>query len=503
MTITDFTDDPVIGGLVATFRDLTPELEANVLLAQSEDRHRRLMRVIPDAVIIVEDGVFTFGNDAAVAMCGVASEDELVGMPMSRFQTPDVVADSMVFGRRFRETGVTDGPLVAWMHRIDGTPVRVELTPATVPGNDRSLLLVMRDVTEHDRLIAELAESEATGRFLTENSTDILLRVSDDHRIVFGSPAMHAMHAILGHHPEDLVGIDIHDMIEAEDLGLFDAALEQALAAGAAEPVEVRATTVTEGGFVWVEASVRTVEVTNEDDLVRGYHITLRDITGERADRLALAASERRMRTLVGTAPIGIFELDPNGQCTFVNERYCEIVGVDGCEDVMGSQWTRLIHRDDRDAMFTYWSEAVITLAHVHLTTRFVRPDGGVVQTEIGVVPVLDGDTIVSWLGTVDDIRPCRSRACSPRGGGPLPRRLRPCADRSHVDERRSLRAATADGQLRGDADHRAHSGAVVEVQLPQRHPSRRRHGHVGRLGCDGFRRDRDPPDGDSPALSW
>jgi len=54
--------------------------------------------------------------------------------------------------------------------------------------------------------------------------------------------------------------------------------------------------------------------------------------------------------------------------------------------------------------MFTYWSEAVITLAHVHLTTRFVRPDGGVVQTEIGVVPVLDGDTIVSWLGTVDDI---------------------------------------------------------------------------------------------------
>lgn len=122
-----------------------------MLLAQSEDRHRRLMRVIPDAVIIVDDGVFTFGNDAAVAMCGVASEDELVGMPMSRFQTPDVVADSMVFGRRFRETGVTDGPLVAWMHRIDGTPVRVEVTPATVPGNDRSLLLVMRDVTEHDR----------------------------------------------------------------------------------------------------------------------------------------------------------------------------------------------------------------------------------------------------------------------------------------------------------------------------------------------------------------
>ena len=395
------TDDPVIGGLVATFRDLTADLEAKMLLAESEERHRQLLRVIPDAVVIVEDGVFTFGNGAATAMCGVASEDELVGMPMSRFQTPDVFAKSMDFGRLFLETGLNDGPLVAWMHRIDGTPVRVEVAPATVPGNDRALLLVMRDVTERDRLIAELAESEATGRFLTENSTDILLRVNEDHRIVFASTAIQA---ILEHQPADLVGVDIHTMFINEDRELFAAALQQALIADAAEPVEVRATTATEGSFVWVQATVRTGVVFNGVDLVRECHITLYDITRQRADRLALAASERRMRTLVDAAPIGIFELDPNGQCTFVNERYCEIVGVDGPQDVMGAEWTGLIHRDDKDAMFTYWSEAVITLAHIHLTTRFVRPDGGVVQTEIGVVPVLDGDTIVSWLGTVDDI---------------------------------------------------------------------------------------------------
>ena len=401
VTITDFTDDPVIGGFIATFRDLTSELEAKALLAESEERHRRLLRVMPDAVVVVEDGVFTFGNDAAIAMCGVSSEDDLIGTPMSRFQTPEVVADSMEFGRRFLMTGNSDGPLVAWMHRIDGTPIRVEATPATVPGNDRALLLVMRDVTERDRLVAELAASEATGRFLTDNSTDILVRVNDDHRIVFASTATHA---ILDHHPEDLVGVDIHDVIEAEDRGLLAAALEQALAAAVAEPVEVRAKTAIEGDFVWVRATVRTVEVANGDEPVHEYHITLYDVTRERADRLALAASERRLRTLVDATPIGIFELDPTGQCTFVNERYCEIVGVDGCDDVMGSVWTRLIHRDDRDALFTYWSEAVITLAHVHLTTRFVRPDGGVVLTEIGVVPVLDGDTIVSWLGTVDDI---------------------------------------------------------------------------------------------------
>ena len=401
VTITDFTDDPVIGGLVATFRDLTAELEAKALLAASEDRHRQLMQVIPDAVVVIEDGVFTFGNDAAVALSGVADGDEFVGTPVTCFQTPEVIAESTEFARRFRKTGVTDGPLIAWMHRIDGTPVQLEATAAQVPGNDRALLLVMRDVTERSQLIAELAESEATGRFLTENSTDVLLRVNDDYRVVFASTAMHA---VLDHRPDALVGVDIHHVIEAEDHPLFAAALERARAVGAADPVEVRAKTATDGDFVWVQATVRTVVVNTGDDPVHEHHITLSDVTRQRADRLALAASERRMRTLVGSAPIGIFELDPGGRCTFVNERYCGILGVDGIEDVQGSRWTRLIHPDDVEAVVVLWKAALATPEQFHLTTRFVRPDGGVVQTEIGVVPVLDGDTVVSWLGTIDDI---------------------------------------------------------------------------------------------------
>lgn len=401
VTITDFTDDPVVGGLIATFRDLTAELEAKALLTESEDRRRHLLRVIPDAVIVVEDGVFTFGNDAAIALYGVASDDEFVGMSMSRFQTPEVFAESMEFGRRFLATGVTDGPLVVWMHRVDGTPVRVEVTPATVPGNDRALLLVTRDVTEREKLVAELAKSEATGRFLTENSTDILLRVSDDHRIVFASPAVLA---ILERSPDDLVGVDILDVIEAEDRERFVVALAESLATVAAEPLEVRARTAVAGQFVWVQAMVRTVVVSDGHDPRHEFHITLYDVTRERADRLALAASERWMRTLVDAAPIGIFELDPVGQCTFVNERYCEIVGVESLADVSGSSWSRLLHHDDVEEMQVRWREAVVTRRRFHVVVRFVRPEGGIVQAEIGVVPVLDGDIIVSWLGTVDDI---------------------------------------------------------------------------------------------------
>jgi diguanylate cyclase (GGDEF)-like protein/PAS domain S-box-containing protein len=401
VTITDFTDDPVIGGLVATFRDLTDELEAKALLEASQDRHQELMRVIPDAVVVIEDGVFTFGNDAAVALSGIGAEEEFVGMPVTMFQTPDVIAETTAFARRFQKTGVTDGPLVAWMHRIDGTPVQLEATAAQVPGNDRALLLVLRDVTERAQLIAELAESEATGRFLTENSTDVLLRVNDDHRVVFASTALYT---ILGHRPGDLVGVDIHDVIEAEDRWAFEAALEHACAVGAAAPVEVRAKRAPDGGYVWVQATVGTVVVANGDDPVVEYHITLCDVSRQRDDRLALAASELRMRTLVGAAPIGIFELTPEGRCTFVNERYCEILGADGIDDVQGLRWTRLIHPDDLGDVLAFWQTALAQPKQFDLTTRFIRPDGAIVYAQIGAVPVLDGDIAVSWLGTIDDI---------------------------------------------------------------------------------------------------
>ena len=55
------------------------------------------MRVIPDAVVVIEDGVFTFGNDAAVALSGIGAEEEFVGMPVTLFQTPDVIAETTAF----------------------------------------------------------------------------------------------------------------------------------------------------------------------------------------------------------------------------------------------------------------------------------------------------------------------------------------------------------------------------------------------------------------------
>jgi PAS domain-containing protein len=54
------------------------------------------------------------------------------------------------------------------------------------------------------------------------------------------------------------------------------------------------------------------------------------DVRAREAEaRRALQLSEGRFRTLTESAPVGIFETDVDGKCVYVNERLCELTGLE------------------------------------------------------------------------------------------------------------------------------------------------------------------------------
>ena len=53
--------------------------------------------------------------------------------------------------------------------------------------------------------------------------------------------------------------------------------------------------------------------------------------------------SEQRFRTLSQHAPVGIFETDEKGHCTYVNDRWCEIAGRP-FEFARGDRWQQSVH---------------------------------------------------------------------------------------------------------------------------------------------------------------
>ncbi|MBE9029149.1 response regulator [filamentous cyanobacterium LEGE 11480] len=84
----------------------------------------------------------------------------------------------------------------------------------------------------------------------------------------------------------------------------------------------------------------------------------MRDITSRNKAELALRASEQRYITLASIAPVGIFRADTQGNCLYVNQRWCDISGLTP-DAAVGLGWLRALHPDDREQYQRAWQQAM------------------------------------------------------------------------------------------------------------------------------------------------
>jgi len=67
--------------------------------------------------------------------------------------------------------------------------------------------------------------------------------------------------------------------------------------------------------------------------------------------------SERRIRTLAASSPVGIFQLDASGSCVYANDRFRELLGLGG-GDTIDPGWFGDVHEEDRAAIQEAWGAA-------------------------------------------------------------------------------------------------------------------------------------------------
>ncbi len=95
----------------------------------------------------------------------------------------------------------------------------------------------------------------------------------------------------------------------------------------------------------------------DEEGRPLGLHGVLLDITErKRAEGLAKTSAER-FRAVASLAPAGIFLADAEGNCFWVNERWCELAGI-RAEDAVWTGWLRAVHPEDRDRVVLEWYSA-------------------------------------------------------------------------------------------------------------------------------------------------
>ena len=92
------------------------------------------------------------------------------------------------------------------------------------------------------------------------------------------------------------------------------------------------------------------------------------------ADR-EIAEREKLFSGLAQNAPVGIYLTDPQGQCVYVNDRWCEYAGL-GQEQAIGDHWTKALHPDDRERVTQQWNDALAAGTELRSDHRYMKPDG-------------------------------------------------------------------------------------------------------------------------------
>lgn len=128
------------------------------------------------------------------------------------------------------------------------------------------------------------------------------------------------------------------------------------------------------------------------------------DVTERREAELALRVAEERFRTLAVHAPVIIFETDRNGLCTFVNQKWSEVVG-EKPENALGESWQRYIHPDDRRRYIDEWRAAMAAGRSFLSEVRLVAPAGRVHRLMSSATAIRDATgAVTGYIGSAVDV---------------------------------------------------------------------------------------------------
>jgi len=175
-----------IGGnrlVVATGVETTRGRRAAREIAETESRFETLLEVLPDPVVVHQDGRTVFVNRAALELYGARTAEEMGARMLMDFVAPE--SRPLVAARVGRMLNQGEQmPLVEERHlRLDGTAFDVEVVAAPVTFDGRPAVeVVARNITTRKETEAALRASEARVRAVFDQSSLGMLLVGRDGR---------------------------------------------------------------------------------------------------------------------------------------------------------------------------------------------------------------------------------------------------------------------------------------------------------------------------------
>ena len=207
-----------------------------------------------------------------------------------------------------------------------------------------------------------------------------------------------AFEEMSGHGLEGSVGRHFSEFIHPEDIPGMRAGFARSLESPAPITTTVR---VRHRGDLYFHAEL-TVARLIEAGETTGLFGIFRDITERRAMERQLRSSEARLRTLVESAPDGIYTLAPTGEVQMINSALMTMLGLE--HTLVGRRFRDVVYPDDLPKAQDTFQRRLLGEVIPPFELRLRKQDGSPLDVEITSARLTEGGNIAGTLGIVRDI---------------------------------------------------------------------------------------------------
>lgn len=363
-------------------------------LRNSEAMNRAIRNALPDLTIRMRrDGTY-LDFIAAKTFPIIQPQPNMIGVNLLDLVPSEIASERLQYAERALETG--EPQCYEYEIEVEGKLYWQEAR--LVPSGDDEVLVVIRSIDQKKLAEQARAASEAHLKAIVQHSFDVIAIIEPDGVRRFVSPSVER---ILGYTPDELMGKSSFDHIHPDDLAQVEAAFSNSIHQPEI-PIFVDFRFCHRDGY-WVDLELVGTNLLNQPE-IHGIVVNLRDVSSRKQTEANLRESEQRFAILAEAAPVGIFRNDVDGNCIYVNEKWCEISGL-SIQESMGYDWLQSVHPEEREAIGVLATEIIRLQTVNEHEKRLLRSDGTVRWVYCQVVPERDDfGNVTGYLGTATDI---------------------------------------------------------------------------------------------------
>jgi len=356
---------------ILQMHDISERKAIEMALRASEERYRRLLQVIPDAVTIHRSGQLEFVNDAAVRLFGATRAHEVLGRSLFEFISPDLQSFMRERIKRLQDVDRDSSLIELQARRFDGASTDVEATGCSFSdGEDRLTVTILRDITQRKRGEQALRDSEEQLRLISDSLPILLGRVDREGRYLFlnaegAERCGIAADAVIGRTLREVLGDGEYAKVEPH----FQKALTGARVSFSAN-ISYRGGAAREIEAIYIPDFAPTGEV-------RGAFMVSIDVTARKQAEAASRENERRFQHLVETANAVPYTWDVAGRrYTYLGPQAARLFAHPPALLLDRVFWLQQIHPDDQERVSRHVARFESNPSDAQITYRILGRDG-------------------------------------------------------------------------------------------------------------------------------